>query len=201
MSERIVGTEDPASWEAIYQADDAGWDIGKPAPPFVDLLSEAPPWLVPGAMLVPGCGAGHDAAAFADAGFAVTAVDFAPSAVRFARAKGLKVVEGDFLALPAEFANQFDFVLEHTCFCAIPVANRPCYVVAAAQALKPGGSLIGLFYRFDPPDDEGPPFAVGEAEFRAAFDPLFEILEFRVPARSHGKRQGRERFVRLRLRS
>jgi SAM-dependent methyltransferase len=198
MSERILGTDDSASWEAIYQADDAGWDIGAPAPPFVDLLAQPPAWLSPGRLLVPGCGAGHDAAAFAAAGFDVTAVDFAPSAVRLAREKGLNVVETDFLTPVAEFANQFDYVLEHTCFCAIPLARRPHYVAAARAALKPGGTLLGLFYRFDPPDADGPPFALSEAELRAAFEPSFEILAIRVPTRSHGRRHGRERFLRMR---
>jgi SAM-dependent methyltransferase len=198
MSDRIAGTDHPDSWEAIYQADDAGWDIGAPAPPFVDLLANPPDWLRPGRMVVPGCGAGHDAKHFADAGFAVTALDFAPTAVRLAREKGLEVSQSDFLAPVAEFANAFDYVLEHTCFCAIPVANRPRYVQAAKQVLKPGGLLIGLFYRFDPPDNEGPPFALREDELRRHFESDFEILGLSVPVRSHGKRQGRERFLRMR---
>jgi methyl halide transferase len=197
MSERISGTEEAASWEAIYQANDAGWDIGAAAPPFVDLLADPPSWLRPGRMLVPGCGAGHDAAAFAAAGFDVTALDFAPTALRLAREKGLHAVAADFLESRAEFADQFDYVLEHTCFCAIPLANRPRYVEAAHRALKPGGALIGLFYRFDPPDDEGPPFALSEADLRAAFEPNFGILELSIPLCSHGKRQGRERFLRM----
>ena len=192
MSERILGDETSASWEAIYQADDAGWDIGKPAPPFLDLI----PRLQPGRMLVPGCGAGHDAKAFADAGFAVSALDFAPTAIRRSREKGLDVIEADFLV--AEFAEPFDYVLEHTCFCAISVANRADYVAAAKRALKPGGMLVGLFYRFDPPDDNGPPFAISEGELRNYFEDDFEILELSVPQNSHGRRQGRERLVRMR---
>ena len=199
MSDRILGNNDAASWEAIYQADDAGWDIGAAAPPFCDFLVAAPAWLRPGRMLVPGCGAGHDAAAFAAAGFAVTAMDFAPTAVRLTREKGIHVVESNFLQPPAALTGAFDYVLEHTCFCAIPVCDRPRYVAAARRVLKPGGLLIGLFYRFDPADVNGPPFALSEEDLRTAFEPEFEILELQSPARSHGKRQGRERFLRMRV--
>src|SRR5438552_1618772 len=72
-------------WESRYIVGNTGWDIGQPAPPFVDLLSgtDAP---APGSMIVPGCGRGHDAIFFAKHGFTVVGVDFAASAIADARA-------------------------------------------------------------------------------------------------------------------
>ena len=71
---------------------------------------------------------------------------------------------------------------------------------AAWRALRPGGVLLGLFFRFDPPDDAGPPFVVEEAALRARFADRFEIFEWRTPEDSHEPRVGRERLVAMRRR-
>jgi len=201
---RIDGTDKADSWEAIYQAGDAGWDIGKPAPPFVDLLDKSPNWLKTGNLICFGAGGGHDSNLFAKKGFTVTAVDFAPTAVQkieeYAQENSnLKALQSDILSLPSELANSFDYVLEHTCFCAIPVENRPKYVKAAKNILKSDGVLFGLFYRFDPPDEKGPPYATSEAEVKELFENDFEIIEWFTPEHSHGKRKNRERLIAMRV--
>lgn len=201
---RIDGTDNPESWEAIYQAGDAGWDIGKPAPPLVDLLNNSPSWLSTGKLICFGAGAGHDSNLFAEQGFDVTAVDFAPSAVKsidnYAKVnKSLRSLECDILSLPTDHIGQYDYVLEHTCFCAIPVKNRIDYVSAAKAALKPNGVLFGLFYRFDTKDDKGPPYSTSEEEINKLFSNDFEIIELQTPKNSHGKRQNRERFIAMKV--
>ena len=45
--------------------------------------------------------------------------------------------------LVPEFQNQFDYVIEHTCFCAIDPSLRPNYVELAAQLLQPQGGVAG----------------------------------------------------------
>jgi SAM-dependent methyltransferase len=201
---RLDGTDKAESWEAIYQADDAGWDIAKPAPPFQELLKKPADWLKKGKMISFGAGKGHDAAHFAAAGFEVTAVDFAASAIaainKYAENnKSLTALESDIFSLPDNLNNSYDYVLEHTCFCAIPVENRPRYVDAAYKVLKPGGILFGLFYRFDNADDKGPPFSTSEEEIKKLFSEKFEIIELSTPVNSHGRRQGRERFITMKV--
>ena len=197
---RIDGTDDPNSWEKIYQTNDAGWDIGKPAPPFASLLEDKPTWLTNGSMAAFGAGLGHDAAYFAKNGFEVTAIDFAPSAVEGIKSysknlENLTPLLGDILNLPGDLESCFDYVLEHTCFCAIPPKNRVKYVESVTKVLKPGGILFGLFYRFDPTDDKGPPHATSEEEVKELFEKDFEILEWETPNNSHGRRKNRERFI------
>lgn len=201
---KINGNDNYHSWEAIYQAGDAGWDISAPAPPFKELLANKPDWLVSGEVICFGAGPGHDANLFAQNGFTVTAVDFAPSAIalinKYAEnSQSLKPLLADILSIPSSYASSFDYVLEHTCFCAIPVANRQKYVQAAAEVLRPGGILFGLFYRFDPPDDKGPPYYVSTEQVQSLFADHFEVLEWRTPLQSHGKRQDRERFIAMRV--
>ena len=178
-------------WEAHYQAGDTPWEKGEPSPGLVDFLA-AHADLKRGSVLVPGCGMGHDARAFAQAGFAVTGLDVAPSAVRLAKERtptGLQIDFrlGDFLA--DEPHQLFDWVFEHTCFCAIDPARRDDYVRAVLRWLKPGGDYLAVNYLI--PDTDGPPFGTTREELVQRFSPHFELLEEWVP-RSYPNRTGLE---------
>ncbi len=107
-------------------------------------------WLAahPGAgarVLIPGCGSGYEIAAFAHAGYDVTAIDFSPSAVARARALvgaplAARVLEGDFFR--HEFAAApFELIYERTFLCALPPADWPRIVERTAALLQPGGRL------------------------------------------------------------
>ena len=64
------------------------------------------------------------------------------------------------------FTGGFDWVWEHTCFCAISPSLRQAYARAVASALRPGGEFLAVFY-LDPgysSPDEGPPFGVSKEE-------------------------------------
>jgi len=179
-------------WEAHYQAKDTPWDKGEPSPGLVDWLA-AHPDAPRGTVLVPGCGLGHDVRAWAAAGFQATGFDIAPSAVERARAAGMpKRTDfrlGDFLTdAPHE---SFDWVFEHTCFCAIQPDRREDYVRAVLRWLKPGGHHLAVNYFI--PDKEGPPFGVDRDEIWARFSPHFELLEEWTP-RSYPNRTGLERM-------
>ena len=138
---------------------------------------------------------GHDARAWAGAGFSVSGFDIAPSAVRLAdeatRAAGLN---GDFRV--ADFLNDtpdkpFDWLFEHTLFCAIQPGERDAYVRAVLRWLKPGGFYLAVNYFI--PDVEGPPFGTTREEIWARFSPHLELLEDWVP-RSYPNRTGLERM-------
>src|SRR6266700_231352 len=89
-------------WEARYQAGDMPWEKGEASPGLVDFLA-AHADLPRGAVVVPGCGTGHDARAWAGAGFETWGLDLAPSAIRLSiertRAAGLTAafMQSDFL--------------------------------------------------------------------------------------------------------
>ena len=78
-------------------------------------------------VLVPGCGKGHDAAAWAEAGFETTGMDLSDLALNEARAKyealsNLAFTHGNFLEdKPHE---PYDLVFEHTMYCAINPERR-----------------------------------------------------------------------------
>jgi cyclopropane fatty-acyl-phospholipid synthase-like methyltransferase len=144
-------------WEDRYRTRDMPWEKGAPSPGLVDFLSTHKS-LARGTVCVPGCGMGHDARAWAGAGFAVSGFDIAPSAVRLAdeatRAAGLMQ---SFVSLTSSTTPQrkpFDWLFEHTLFCAIQLAERDAYVKALLRWLKPGGFYLAVNYFI--PDVEGP---------------------------------------------
>ncbi len=182
-------------WEGRYQTNDMPWEKGEPSPGLVDFLA-AHPELPRGSVLVPGCGTGHDALAWARADFAVTGCDLAPSAVRLATerlaAAGLpgQILRGDFLADPP--AQLFDWVFEHTLYCAIDPVQREDYRRAVTRWLKPGGHYLAVNYLI--PDKDGPPFGTTREEIWQRFSPHFELLAEWVP-RSYPNRTGLERML------
>ena len=179
-------------WEARYQTGDMPWEKGEPSPGLVDFLT-AHPELERGSVLVPGCGTGHDARVWAKAGFAVTGYDIAPSAVKLSQEKtaaaGLRAEFrlGDFLR--DEPPPLFDWVFEHTCFCAIDPAQREDYVRAVRRWLKPDGQYLAVNYLI--PDTDGPPFGTTRKELIQRFSPHFDLLTEWVP-RSYPNRTGLE---------
>lgn len=183
-------------WEDRYLRGDMRWEKGAPAPPLVEFLARR---RVAGEVLVPGCGTGHDVRAFAAQGAAATGMDIAPSAIRlasaFPRVRGEQYLLDDFLNLPKHLAGRFDWLFEHTLFCAIEPDRRGDYVAASAAALKPGGLLLAIFY-LDPKDPEPgePPYPVSTSELDALFGRHFELIEDWTPATAHPGREGRERM-------
>jgi SAM-dependent methyltransferase len=181
-------------WEQRYQANDMQWEKGAPSPGLVDFLA-AHPDLNYGTVCVPGCGTGHDVRAFAHAGFSASGFDLAPSAIRLAeektKAAGLtaKFQLADFLR--AEPPQKFDWLFEHTLFCAIQPHERDDYVRAVLRWLKPGGDYLAVNY-FDC-GPEGPPWPTTRAEQLERFAPHFDLQADWTP-RSYPSREGRERM-------
>jgi SAM-dependent methyltransferase len=193
-------------WQRRYDEKDTPWDKGIAAPPLTQYLESQ---VITGRVLVPGCGLGHDVRALAAAqpdSFFV-GLDLAPSAVagatRLAAEANLepctKFILGDFFKLAPELNGTFDWLVEHTCFCAIEPRLRPDYVRAAAEALRPGGKIFGIFYLI-PNVETGPPFAVSQDELTAFFSPHFTILEHWVPTVTFPGRENRELILILQKR-
>jgi SAM-dependent methyltransferase len=179
-------------WESLYQAGDMRWEKGAPSPGLVDFLS-AHPQPTGQTVCVPGGGTGHDALAWAGAGFRAYGYDIAPSAVRLsverAQAAGLRAEfrQADFLRDAAPF--RFDWLWEHTLFCAIQPDERDLYVEAVRRWLKPGGDYLAVNYLI--PDQDGPPFGTSREEVWRRFSPHFELKAEWVP-RSYPNRTGLE---------
>lgn len=193
LSSSSLGSE---AWERRYQENTARWDLGQPAPPLVHWLAgpNAPP---PGRTIVLGAGRGHDALLFARYGFEVMAVDFAPAAIAALTASAaqvdlpLRCLQRNIFDLVPDFRGQFDYVVEHTCFCALDPALRPAYVNLVADLLVPGqGELLAVFFTHQRPG--GPPFGISPSQILDLFQPQFDQLILQPTPHSIASRQGEE---------
>ena len=175
---------------------DTRWDKGAPAPGLVDFLA-AHPKLPHGTVLVPGCGTGHDVRAWAQAGFHVTGLDIAPSGVRLARERTMAASLrarfrcGDFLHHKPRV--RFDWLFEHTLFCAINPADRDAYAQAVARCVKSGGCFLAVHYMI-PTGGDAPPFGVTRRELWERFSPHFKLVSEWTP-RSYPNRVGLEQML------
>lgn len=148
------------NWEQRYQEGDTPWEKGAPAPPLRAWLARN---RACGRVLVPGCGSGHEVRLLAAQGAQVLGLDIAKSAIQraesFPKEGGETYQVGDILHLPEALTERFDWVFEHTCYCAIDPSQRQVYRDGVLRALRPGGILLGLFYPFTGnPPGEGPPY-------------------------------------------
>jgi hypothetical protein len=181
-----------SDWEQRYRTGDMPWEKGAPSPGLVDFLN-AHPELPRTTVAIPGCGTGHDVRAWAVAGFHAYGFDIAPSAIRLSGEKsvGLTNVEYqliDFLNDPPPM--RFDWLFEHTLYCAINPDQRCTYTEAALRWLKPDGQFLAVHYLI--PDKDGPPFGTTRDEVIQRFSPHFRLIEDWVP-RSYPNRTGLER--------
>lgn len=158
----------PQFWDERYKSGTTPWDFGGVPQRLREYLTAHRDG---GCALIPGCGSGREIAAFAHAGYEVTAIDFAESAVALARANvgsvlAERVLLGDFFTHDFSSAP-FDVIYERTFFCAIMPDQRESYVRRMTQLLKPGAALVGLFYLGE--ERGGPPFALNETDHDALF--------------------------------
>lgn len=184
-------------WEQRYQNQQTDWERGAPSPGLADFLAQHPE-LKGGTVCIPGCGTGHDVREFAKAGFTAFGFDIAPSAIALAdeKTRAIGKLRGsaqfqlaDFLHDPP--SQKFDWLFEHTLFCAIQPSDRDDYVRAVLRWLKPGGTYLAVNYILCGPD--GPPFPTTREEQMQRFSPCFELLADWIP-RSYPNREGKERM-------
>src|SRR5262249_47579670 len=136
-----------------------------------------------------------DVRAWAQAGFRAFGFDIAPSAIRLCKERTEPSLKAEFQL--SDFLREtppapFDWVFEHTLFCAIQPNQRDDYVRAVLRWLKPGGDYLAVNYLI--PDTEGPPFGTTREEVVNRFSPHFQLLKEWVP-RSYPIRTGLERML------
>lgn len=146
-------------WEAKYREGQTPWDRGEANPALAQWIHEGK--LPSGRVLVPGCGRGYEVIALAQAGWSVTAIDSARSAVQSLRerlaALGLDaVVELADLFEWSPADGPFDLIYEQTCLCALPPSQWSEYAIRLAQWLPHNGVLAALFMQTGKPG--GPPY-------------------------------------------
>jgi methyl halide transferase len=189
-------------WERLYQTANTPWELRTAAPPLQTFLN-SPYAVTPGAIAVPGCGTGQDCLLFAQRGFVVTGIDFAPSAIQATNklffdsgiaGKTGFLLERDVFQIH-EYDGYFDYVLEHCFFSAIHPSRRRTYMQTIRDLLKPGGKLIALWWTHSMPG--GPPFGIAKDDMHSLLGEFFTIDLAFVPNNSAPGRTGNELFTLL----
>lgn len=179
-------------WEARYQKNETGWDIGTISAPlkaYIDQLTNKRLKI-----LIPGAGYGHEFDYLIQNGFTnVFVVDLAATPLQKIAQKNPEfathLMYNDFFLL----TGSFDLILEQTFFCAIPPAMRAAYVSKMRELLRPKGKIAGLLFDF-PFTAEGPPYGGSFEEYTQLFSKLFEIKTLEKAYNSIKPRQNKELF-------
>ncbi len=183
-------------WSHIYQTEEPRWDLAGPHPAFVSVLPQIK--LPRSRIAVLGCGRGHDAAFFAEAGHIVTAFDFSAEAIaaakeKYSHIKNLTFVQADAFKVQDKFRGQFDLVVEHTFYCAVDPKRRNELMKVWRQLLIPNGFVLGIFFVMD--KRAGPPFGGSEWELRRRFEKDFRFLYWTRWHHSPPSREHRELVI------
>jgi 2-polyprenyl-3-methyl-5-hydroxy-6-metoxy-1,4-benzoquinol methylase len=138
---------DLRSFEEMYS--EAGGELSvpwanlAPLPQLVVWLDEGE--VCGGRALVVGCGYGDDAEELARRGFAVSAFDFAPTAIRRARERfpesAVEYRVADVFDLDDEWRERFDLVVEIRTLQSLPAPQREAAARAIAATVAPGARL------------------------------------------------------------
>lgn len=161
-----MSTLDNTFWESRFQANTTPWERGEINPAFTRWRASGA--LEPCSIIIPGAGRSPEPLALHTAGFEVTALDLAPSAVAFqGEILGQnRAVLGDVTQwLPQ---NPVDAVYDQTCLCALPPVLWPAYEAQLWHWLRPGGRLFVLFMQTG--REGGPPFHCDLAAMQTLFD-------------------------------
>jgi SAM-dependent methyltransferase len=137
-------------------------------------------------VLVPGRGFGHEIRAFADAGYQVTAIDFAHEAIARVRRlcgprREVELICGDSSRRTSRRVRSTLSTSAPSCVpCPSPAVPR--WAARTAHWVKPGGHVAGLYYHG--PKDHGSPFGLERDEAERLFGTHFELIDDEeIPAR------------------
>jgi len=155
--------------EGRYREGTTGWERHGLNPAFLAWRDAG--LMTPCRILIPGGGRSLEPVALAEAGFDVTVVDAAPSAVAIQRAHferlklSARVEQEDLFAWAPD--APFDAIYDQTCLCALPPGLWHNYARRLHQWLRPDGTLFILFMQSDRPS--GPPFHCDTRAMRGLF--------------------------------
>jgi SAM-dependent methyltransferase len=173
-------------WESRYRDGVTGWERHGLNPTFIAWRESGA--LRPCRILVPAGGRSPEPLALAEAGFDVTVVDLAPSAVAAQRSRlerlnlPARVEQADLFAWDPE--APFDAIYDQTSLCALPPALWPNYVRRLHRWLRPDGKLFVLFMQTGA--SGGPPFDCDTEAMRHLFAaPAWEWPETLPPTVPH----------------
>ncbi len=188
---------DQAFWDAKYQENKTGWDIGYASTPLKSYFDQITDKSIN--ILIPGAGNSYEAQYLWENGFRnVWVIDISSSPLQNLkdRVPGFpdnQLVKSDFFNY--EFDQKFDLVVEQTFFCAItPNLREPYVQKCASEILRPGGKMVGVLFNI-PLNWDQPPFGGKKEDYLPIFKKYLDVMVFEDCYNSISPRQGSELFI------
>ncbi|WP_414563473.1 MULTISPECIES: class I SAM-dependent methyltransferase [unclassified Anabaena] len=175
LATQAIQQSNPTAWFDVLYSESHGdvtqipWAKLTPHPYLQDWLTTHNPQGKGHSALVIGCGLGDDAEALANKGFQVTAFDISPTAVNWCQQRfpdsSVNYVVADLLALPSQWHQAFDLVVESRNIQALPLSIRSTVIASVASVVAAQGTLL-VITRFRETElvPEGPPWPLSNSE-------------------------------------
>ncbi len=176
--QKLLNLLKPEWWrfEWRYWSNRAPWDTQITPQEVMAFLDQAHP----GRALDLGCGTGTNAITLAKHHWKVTAIDFAPKAIRTARCKaGVAGVSIDFhvgdVADLSFLKGPYDYALDIGCLFGLKPQNQQQYAQGLARLLAPGGRY--MLYAWLPRQWHGSMRGMWPKEVKALLTPAFSMQD------------------------
>ncbi len=179
LADAALARGEETSWfEELYLAADTGdavvpWDRQEPQQLVEEWVRQQGPADSGRQAIVVGCGLGRDAELVAAMGYSTVAFDISDTAVRMTRERfpesPVTYLAADLFALPADWHQAFDLVVESLTVQALPPLLRPQAVAHVGSLVAPGGTLLVVAAaRLDStPSADGPPWPLTRKDIAA----------------------------------
>lgn len=189
-----IESKDPTDWQELWVTGETPWHQLQ----VEDALKTHFAGWAPARILVPLCGKTLDLKWLAEQRHEVVGADLSEVALeRFLtehglvamkrregdfnvyRADNITLYQGDFFGLTPAQVGRFDAVYDRAALVALPPPLRPAYVAKVKELLKTQVSrpfqILQLTFERNPPDGQGPPFAICESDLSEVYGADFVI--------------------------
>lgn len=187
---------DAKFWQTRYENNQTGWDTGEITKPIKDYFDKIKDKDIK--ILIPGCGNAHEAVYLWEQGFrnvylcdwaAAPLARFSETNPRFPKEQ---LLHENFF----ELAGVFDYIIEQTFFCALPINMRGAYAQKMQKLLVKNGKLVGLLFSKEFAK-KGPPYGGTKEEYQTYFEPNFSVVNIENCNNSIQPRLGAELFIEI----
>jgi SAM-dependent methyltransferase len=184
---------DPTGWfEALYSAGEEGrvampWSRNAAHPLLVAWAARRGIQGGEEPAIVVGCGLGADAEYVSSLGYATTAFDISPTAIRLANrrhpASAVEYVTADLLDPPRKWRRAFHLVIDVITVQALPDPPRRDAIVNVGRLVAPGGTLVVIAAAAHPDAGEPekpPPWPLQRGEIESFASDGLDIVEIEM---------------------
>ena len=183
-------------WSKLYEEDKTGWDIGHVSTPIATYIDQLEDKTIK--ILIPGAGNSYEAEYLQREGFEnVHVLDISKIPLdnlkeRVPSFPKEHLIQSNFF----ELSGAYDLILEQTFFCSFEPTkeNRTAYALQMKKLLKPGGKLVGLWFKHPLNINGGRPFGGSKPEYVSYLEPYFKVKIFEDAHNSIKPRLGNELF-------